>query len=270
MAAKVAHLDRWLPSAARALDAGAVKRSALTLHWNAAGREGTRTRCLRPVPIEHRGGKAVNIHTSYFQNSSDNPAYRLEIEARCRKCENCLRARAAYWRLAAVSEIRASVRTWFGTLTLSPDVRFLVLSRARLRLAGQSIDYDAMSADEQFSELVRECNPSLTRYLKRVRKESGAALRYLLVSEAHKDGMPHWHILVHESQADKPVKERCLRGQWKGGFAKFNLVAQGEETPAAYVAKYLAKEARTRVRASLDYGTPPLVLGDNPRGKACF
>lgn len=269
MAAKVQHLDRWLVSAQRALDAGAVKRSALTLHWNAAGKEGSRTRCLRPVPIEHRGAQAVNIHTSEYRNDSQHPAYRLEVEARCRKCENCLRARAAYWRLAAVSEIRAAARTWFGTLTLSPDIRFLILSRARLRLAGQSIDYDALSGDEQFKELIRECNPSLTRYLKRVRKESGASLRYLLVSEAHKDGMPHWHLLVHEA-GNVPVRHRTLVEQWKGGFSKFNLVAQGEETPAAYVAKYLAKEARTRVRASLEYGTPPLVIGDIPRGKACF
>ncbi|BBB11918.1 rolling circle replication-associated protein [Sphingopyxis sp. FD7] len=202
----------------------------------------------------------MGVHVTHGMSSSDSPVYRLDIQARCRKCDGCLRARAAYWRLAAINEMARAQRTWFGTLTLSPDIRFLVLSRARHRLAAQSIDYDTMTEDERFTELVRETNPSITRYLKRVRKESGSQLRYLLVSEAHKDGMPHWHLLVHEVSQSEPVKKRTLQGQWKGGFSQFKLVAQGESRPAFYVAKYLAKEARTRVRASLEYGSPPEAL----------
>lgn len=207
----------------------------------------------------------MNIHTSHGMNSSADPIYRIDIQARCRKCPGCLQARAAYWRLAAINEMARAQRTWFGTLTLSPDIRFMVLSRARRRLAAQSIDFDTMSEEDRFAELVRETNPSITRYWKRVRKESGSLMRYLLVSEAHKDGMPHWHCLVHEVEGSEPVKKRTLDEQWKGGFSKFKLVAQGENQPAFYVAKYLAKEARTRVRASLGYGTPPDVLVEDVR-----
>lgn len=257
---RVQHLDLWREAATRALDAGAVKASALSLSWDASGKDGSHTKCSRPVHVEHRGAKAMNVHTTHGLNASDAPIYRIDIQARCRKCPGCLKARAAYWRLAAINEMSRAQRTWFGTLTLRPDIRFLVLSRARHRLAAQSIDFDTLNEDERFAELVREVNPSITRYFKRVRKESGSAMRYLLVSEAHKDGMPHWHCLIHEVAGSEPVKGRTLKSQWKGGFAKFNLVAQGENTPAFYVAKYLAKEARTRVRASLDYGSPPDAL----------
>jgi hypothetical protein len=202
----------------------------------------------------------MNIHTSHGLNGSDAPIYRIDIQARCRKCPGCLKARQAYWRMAAISEIAASQRTWFGTLTLKPATRFLVLSRARHRLAAQSIDFDTLNEDERFAELVREVNPSITRYWKRVRKESGANLRYMLVTEAHKDGAPHWHFLCHEVPGSAPVTEKTLRLQWKGGFAHAKLVAQDETHFGFYIAKYLAKEARTRVRASLDYGSPPDAL----------
>lgn len=264
MTRKVQHLDRWKGSVSRALDAGATKTTALSLSWDASGKEGSRTKCRSPVFVEHNGMEAAKVFHDRAFTSSDRPTYRLEIDARCRKCEGCLRARAAYWRLAANAEIAAAARTWFGTLTMAPDIRFLVLSRARHRLAAQGIDYDALGAGEAFSELVREWNPSITRYLKRVRKEANAPLRYLLVSEAHKDGMPHWHLLVHEPSAERPVRHRTLTEQWKGGFSKFNLVAQGENYPAGYVAKYLSKEARTRVRASLQYGSPPTAIGLRP------
>ena len=158
--------------------------------------------------------------------------------------------------MRAVVELRATRgRTWFGTLTLAPQSHFEVVSRIRLRLAKRGEDFDTFPETRQFSERVHEIGKEITLWLKRVRKESAAKLRYVLVAERHKSGLPHFHLLVHEVCEDRPVAERTLRKQWHLGFSQFKLVAQGDETrTAGYVAKYLTKSALARVRSSVGYG----------------
>lgn len=89
----------------------------------------------------------------------------------------------------------------------------------------------------------------LTKYFKRLRKK-GAEFRFVLVAEAHKDGYPHFHALLHER--DAVITKSTLQGEWPYGFTTCKLVK--DERAAHYVAKYLAKDARTRIRASLHYG----------------
>lgn len=127
-----------------------------------------------------------------------------------------------------------------------------MVSRARQRLWSGGTDFDALSPHEQFMERMTEIGREVTLYLKRVRKESGARVRYLLVAEAHKTGLPHLHILVHEASPDKPVRHKTLEGQWKLGFTRFKL-AHDVKT-ASYVCKYISKALLARVRASLRYG----------------
>jgi hypothetical protein len=180
----------------------------------------------------------------------------LELETRCRKCEPCLRARSAYWRKRAEAELHHTAgRTWFLTLTLAPQAHFESVLRASLRLAASGQDFDALSPAQQFAERHREVSREITRYLKRIRKESASPMRFLLVAEAHKTGLPHYHALIHEVDPDRPVRSRILRQQWTLGFSHCKLVAQCDETKSAsYVAKYLAKSAAARVRASQGYG----------------
>ena len=127
-----------------------------------------------------------------------------------------------------------------------------MVSRARQRLWSGGTDFDALSPHDQFMERMTEIGREVTLYLKRVRKESGARVRYLLVAEAHKSGLPHLHILVHEASPDKPVRHKTLEGQWKLGFTRFKL-AHDVKT-ASYVCKYISKALLARVRASLRYG----------------
>lgn len=168
-------------------------------------------------------------------------------------CDCCRRLKAALWTARAQSEVQTGLRNWFGTLTLSPGEHHQIVSRCRLRLARGGTDFDALSKEEQFSERMTELGSEVTRWMKRVRKESGAPLRYLLVAEAHKSGLPHLHILIHELSPGAPVRYRTLSTQWKLGFVKFNLV-EGMKA-ARYVCKYISKSAMARVRASLHYGT---------------
>jgi hypothetical protein len=158
--------------------------------------------------------------------------------------------------MRVVDELKATQgRTWFLTLTVAPQGHVDAANRARLRLAVQGVDFDRLSPDQQFVERQSEIGPEITRYLKRVRKESGSPLRYALVAEPHKSGLPHYHALIHEVDPYSPVRASTLKGQWKLGFSQCKLVAQGDENrTASYVAKYLTKTASSRVRVSEGYG----------------
>lgn len=175
---------------------------------------------------------------------------------RCRQCDNCLQYRAWLWTGRACAEIAASSRSWFGTMTLAPSEHLRSLQLARVHEGQSGGDLDFESADYQFGARHREISRWITTYVKRVRKAAGAGLRLMVVCEAHKSGLPHYHALLHET-ADSKASERLLRRQWVHGFSMFKLVEKDLAGKAAwYVAKYLNKSTRARVRASVDYGQP--------------
>lgn len=192
------------------------------------------------------------------------------ITVRCRRCQNCLRARGAHWRLRAQAELALAQRSWFGTLTLNDAEQVKALYRAQLAAKRRGVPWEApvkrapgeSQEDfarrvhlDQFSRVVRAIGPEIGKWLKRIRKESGAKLRYILVAEAHKSGKPHFHILISEVAGSSPILKRTLQRQWKLGFSQFRLVQEGEAA-ARYVTKYLTKSAIARVRASEGYGSP--------------
>ena len=182
--------------ASHALLHGAVAVNPTRVAWDVSGdclnsryveiwgREEKRPRRLRPATVEE-----------FSKIIRDAPLFAgsvaIEMETRCRKCRNCLRARAANWTFRAKSELAVAARTWFGTLTLGPQEQSLMGYRARARLSAGGTDFDRLSEEEQFQERHREIGRELTLWLKRVRKESEAPLRFILVAEAHKSGLPH-------------------------------------------------------------------------------
>ena len=181
----------------------------------------------------------------------------------CHKCKACLKHRAALWTARAIQETKAAARTWFCTLTLAPDHAHLALTRARVAEGSQGVDFDRLGQPEQFKLWVAQVSPEITKFLKRVRdRASYAPLRYLFVAEGHKSGVPHFHALIHEPNPAMPVRHRMLSESWKLGFSNFRLVRPDytlEEDgriirPAHYVASYLGKDLRARVRASQYYG----------------
>lgn len=188
---------------------------------------------------------------------TDAPGHRqtgLEVRmvVRCRKCDRCRQIRRRVWSARARAEVQQSARTWFGTLTLRPEEQYKFLARAR-KLADARIEkFDGLPYWQQFELRHRAICPELTNYLKRVRKVSGASIRYLLVAEAHKSGAPHYHLLVHEPNPEEQVKHAQLSEQWKLGFSQWKLIT--EPSRAVYLCKYLSKSSAARVRASLRYG----------------
>ena len=193
----------------------------------------------------------------------------IDLEVRCRRCSNCLAHRRRLWSARVASELRSheaiGARTWFGTLTLSPEQQFIALAQARTEWARAGKDFDKDNTEEQqFILRHRTISRWLTLYLKRVRKQASVPFRYLLVCEKHKSGLPHYHILIHEDGPGRNIPKRILNDQWIHGFSRWKLVEDLRQ--GTYLCKYLAKSPEARVRASGHYGRVP--LGPTPLGIA--
>lgn len=239
--------------ALRALQSGKATRKLNSIEWNISGF------CREPVWRELYGyvpqygvPKGAGARRHEWQ-PGDNGPMRVALWVACRACSACLKSRAREWSARSEREIRVSARTWMATYTLRPEEHYRALCAGSLRYP-----------DEPDEFLVRHniISAEFTRYIKRVRKESGAKLRYMLVCEAHKSGLPHYHMLVHEPDPSRPVRKETLRNQWHLGFSRFKLVDQSERKgvtgAARYVSKYLSKSLRARVRASQAYGIDAL------------
>lgn len=177
-----------------------------------------------------------------------------KFQVPCRKCSECLNSRRRLWAGRARVEHRFALRTWFVTLTFGPGARSRLLWAARRRASDWGEDFDAAPVEKRFAALERNAARDLTLWLKRVRKNSGASLRYFAVSEPHEDGMPHYHILIHEVCGR--VTKRQLQESWPLGFSNCKL--SNDDRSVHYVAKYLAKYTASRVRASVRYGNERL------------
>ena len=76
--------------------------------------------CERPVRI--------------LRHSFGEPYTQVAYNVRCRACGPCLNARRAFWALSAMAHhqraVDAGLRTWFGSLTLTPARQQQLLERA--------------------------------------------------------------------------------------------------------------------------------------------
>lgn len=213
------------------------------MSWDIAGN------CETPVIVPYEGRPDT-------RKGEKGLPIEITMETRCRRCRTCLRYRAWLWRTRALAEIASCSRTWFGTITLRPEEHYLAELEATAYLARRGVSLRELSQEEQFVERHRAISRRLTLWLKRIRKVSGAKLRFCLVAEAHKTGLPHYHVLLHEMSLDLPVTKRQLQSSWPFGFTQFKLV--DDPKAAAYVTKYLSKSILARVRASLFYGKSAL------------
>lgn len=262
---------------------GSVERASTVLRsvWNqldkaervsaATWRINFAERCLHPLTVERTGrptrpaffeagGTVVEKRAGQLADGTEiPPAIFLDMEVPCRRCEACRRARAHHWRMRALIECARSTRTWFATLTLSPDEQYAALCRAAELASRSNQDFDQLSESERFRLRVRAISPELTRYWKRVRKNSGAPIKFLWVAERHLGGgdahsAPHFHALVHERDLLKPVRKKVLKDGWRLGFSSFKLIE--DEKSVFYLCKYISKEVSCPVRASTRYGSP--------------
>jgi hypothetical protein len=238
----------------RALEAGATQTAVTSVHWDISGR------CSDPRTISFEGRPPSK--RKHISVPTDGVPYFLDMTAKCRRCEPCLEDRRNLWFNRALSEAEFTEgRSWFVTLTVGPIWRFRAKALASLNARAAGIaDLESEDQSTQFRYIARVMSPWVTNYLKRVRKmrkldDYAAKFRYLLVAEPHKDGFPHFHLLVHEAQVDRPIRKRRITGRWSHGFASAKLLWSGAKA-ASYISKYIAKGMHARVRASRFYGSP--------------
>jgi hypothetical protein len=120
------------------------------------------------------------------------------------------------------------------------------------------VDLNKLPARERFSELLKEAGREVSLYLMRLRTgEKGKGwkpvrFRYFLVSEPHKSGDPHFHLVVHEQVVDMPITNRRIEKTWPHGLVHARLIKTAKF--ARYVVKYLGKGFDGRIRPSKLYG----------------
>lgn len=165
----------------------------------------------------------------------------LDLHVKCRRCDVCRRKNSQRYAAKARAEIAEAQRTWMVSLTLTPEQHYRVQCEA---------------GSEDIIERHKVISKEITKAIKRLRKNTGAKLRYISVCEAHKSGLPHYHMLIHEIEGS--VKYRDLVQMWRWGFVHAKLVPEADAGKASwYVCKYVAKDARARVRSSIMYGRNP-------------
>lgn len=232
---------------ADALGRGAVRLSQATFAWDISGNctdAKTIELVIRPPAKgyeQYVGIDKFGKHTLY-----------LDMDVKCRKCDECLAARRKMWLARSMQEFRRAPRTWFATLTFRPEVQLETLYKARQKAIRRGYrDFEELAPAAQFALLASVSGEHVTAFWHSVRKEDAAQIRYLAVCERHKTGLPHWHALIHETRLDQPVRKSTLDKRWIKGFAKFKLIdAKG----VLYPLKYIGKDLSTRIRASIAYG----------------
>lgn len=224
----------------KAIAAGAVQESLLSWTWDISGD------CLDPAEIVYHAGVRERA------NFKQVPSRQICIKARCRWCDACRAARANMWIARAFTEFQTSQRVWFVSLTATPDWHFVNELLCKDSLARSTRTWADLSEDQKFVALTRRMGVEITLFLKRLRKSSGAKLRYMLVFEAHKSGRPHAHILIHETEGSEFVRKKHIKQAWRAGFCDCKLK---DVEIAYYICKYISKSrTRARVRASNRYG----------------
>lgn len=211
--------------------------------------------CNRPVAIKMATQKgAIPDVVGKRQNFTQFRYGReLNIAAACRRCAGCLDHKRNLWGNRAYGETLRAHRTWFGTLTFTPDLHDQALRLAMSRTWDDGVAYERLSEGEQIAANAEVLYSPIQRFVKRLRKQ-GSTFRYLIVPEPHKSGLVHFHVLFHETDADKPLRKAQLEDQWRAGLSHWRVVQTGNKRAVWYVCKYLSKEAELKPRASTRYG----------------
>lgn len=205
----------------------------------------------------HGGCEAPVLLKLTHRSIGKMPSLEIQITGRCRRCNVCKRYRASHWAERAMRELMVAERTWFATLTFRPEIQVQVEARCRSAV-GLACGWDDLTLAERMRDQCRILSPSVTRWMKRLRK-AGLRFRYLLVAEPHKSELVHYHVFLHENDPNRPIRKNAdLDGTWLQGFSSFELVKtltdHDRRKAAWYACKYITKNSETRIRASLRYG----------------
>ena len=215
--------------------------------------------CDDPVPVVLHSRQTEKIDFRKGASNPVRPGIEITLLTACRKCRVCMAKRTKLWTWRAREELTVAPRTWFGTYTVEPAKHYWIDELA----ATKTGNFWKLPEAKKFELRTRVLGREATLYLKRIRKELGGQFRYLLVSEMHDSvntdpimiGRPHLHMCLPEVHGQPTFRKRDLQKQWPLGFSNLKITETGAEW---YIAKYLAKALDARVRASKEYGNPPV------------
>lgn len=199
---------------------------------------------------------------------------------RCRKCDQCKKARSAMWQIRAMHEYSKWPVTVFGTVTMSPEEHYALDARIIQGTRGPDGQYkrypaniNEMSATELFVARVGVMGDDVQRLLKRLRKGDAfhrPQFRYLLVAEAHDSdrtnsamrGRPHFHILLHENVQGSLIlgspTKAILEGQ-DGEWKRCSYKAGGHWREGVFV------DDRSFLRSQWDAGFTKFQFAENAK-----
>lgn len=161
-----------------------------------------------------------------------------EIAVPCRQCPQCVEIRRHSWIKRMLHEVEMASASYMVTLTLSTPARVQLRNECVARFGTMP-----PTSEERCLHVYKW----VQLYLKRLRKNTGATLRYCAITEKHKDGTPHIHLLIHGDVS----RQSILGTKWGHGFRDCRIVRS--DGAVRYLAKYLSKDALA-VRASRQYG----------------
>lgn len=248
--------------AIKAMANGGERIGTTQYRWNIAGD------CSNPFTTEYHGRPAAPIgERRVVIGPGTQRPITVWVLTRCRTCDACANAKSNIWRHRIAAELSKSPRSWFGTFTLRPSAHYRFLAMARAREGAQGVDFDALPERERLKLVDKLIGRELQLWVKRLReayRTEGGFLRYMIVCEQHKSGLPHYHALVHQKHVTPSLTHRMLETsdgapRWPYGFTQWRLVKDVGDA-AAYASKsarYASKSLAARVRASQGYGTLP-------------
>lgn len=149
--------------------------------------------------------------------------------SRCGKCGPCVRLKKWLKTNRIELEMKSAHGAWFCTLT---QVQF------------------ELDDGRKFGVMTYE---NVKKFLKRLRKNTGAEIKFVMAEELHRSGVRHWHaILMHRGT----VSKRQLEAAWAGDdLAGHCMVRRINGRGAArYVMKYIGKDEAYIVRSSIHLG----------------
>lgn len=234
---------------------GGSALSYCSTEWGIAGS------CESPVSIELRGrnyaGHRIEqlreTDTRYGLDCNKSVPHWIDMHVPCFQCRSCRKFREHMWRARARTESEFAIRTWFLTHTLTPANHEALMLETEVRLLRGGTRFHQLGHTDQFGEVCKTMHAHAQLAMKRIRKASGAPLRYLWVYEETKRGVPHAHVLLHEQDPTKPVRKQLIERNWRLGFTHARL--SNDPKAADYVTKYITKTLLAP-RASRHYGQP--------------
>lgn len=190
--------------------------------------------CKELYFLDFEGKKQLCDMTSIFNPRTVVSNESIEIP--CGQCIECRLAYSRMWAERIMLEAKNHVNTWFVTLTYNDD-----------NLP------DNFSGMPEFENLHSLYPQDMTKFLKRLRKNSGQKFRYYYAGEyGSKTGRPHYHMILFGFDFDDlKLYKRTSFGDlstseffektWGKGFC---TIARCTFETAAYTARYVMKKRK--------------------------